>query len=179
MAVPASVTVKDMSGTYTLNKTLSDSSQATLKLQNVGFIVRQAAQYSAVTVTLKQYTDDKGVVHLDQDQVSTGGVRNLEERLVNGEWGERANKIWGQVKGMARFLKISELEDDYLKEGWSQDCIDGEIIDSVNESVGNGWKALQVYGFADVDGQRKHVRRVVTTKGKQVEKIRLVYDWKE
>lgn len=79
----------------------------------------------------------------------------------------------------ARFLKLSEVEDDYLKEGWSQDCIDGEIIDSVNESVTDGWRAVQVYGFADVNGERKHVRRIVTTKGKQVEKIRLVYDWKE
>lgn len=79
----------------------------------------------------------------------------------------------------ARFLKLSEVEDDYLKEGWSQDCIDGEIIDSVNESVTDGWRAVQVYGLADVNGERKHVRRIVTTKGKQVEKIRLVYDWKE
>lgn len=102
MAVPAHVTTKDMSGTYVLNKTLSDSSQAVLKMQNIGFLVRQAAQYSTVTVTLKQYTDDQGVVHLDQDQVSTGGIRNIEERSLNGEWGERVNKIWGKVKGMTR-----------------------------------------------------------------------------
>lgn len=102
MAVPAHVTTKDMSGTYVLSKTLSDSSQAVLKMQNIGFLVRQAAQYSTVTVTLKQYTDDQGVVHLDQDQVSTGGIRNIEERSLNGEWGERVNKIWGKVKGMTR-----------------------------------------------------------------------------
>ncbi|KAK4550191.1 hypothetical protein LTR36_003158 [Oleoguttula mirabilis] len=178
MAVPASVTTKDMSGTYTLNKTLSDSSQAVLKMQNIGFIVRQAAQYSTVTATLKQYTDDRGVVHLDQDQVSTGGIRNIEERTLDGVSGERTNSIWGKVRGVTRLTKLSELEDDYLKEGWSQDCIDGDLIYSVNESDTNGWRAVQVYGFADVGGERKHVRRVVTTKGEQVEKIRLVYDWK-
>ena len=100
--VPASVTTANLSGSYTLNAKLSDSSQAVLKLQNVGWVVRQAAAYSTVTITLKQYTDDKGVVHLDQDQTSTGGIRNEEERVLNGEWGESENKIWGKVKGRTR-----------------------------------------------------------------------------
>ena len=91
-----------MSGSYTLSKTLSDSSQAVLKMQNVAFIIRQAVQYSTVTVTLKQYTDAQGRVHLDQEQVSTGGIKNNEERVLDGNEENKENKIWGKVKGRSR-----------------------------------------------------------------------------
>ena len=100
--VPASVTTANLTGSYTLNAKLSDSSQAVLKMQNIGWVVRQAAAYSTVTVSLKQYTDDKGLVNLDQEQVSTGGIRNGEERVLDGEWRESENKIWGKVKGRTR-----------------------------------------------------------------------------
>ena len=104
MAVPQRVTTKDMTGTYTLNKTLSDSSQAVLKMQGIGWVVRQAVQYSNITQIMKQYTDEKGVVHVDQEAISTGGIRNVEDReiLGPGEWREKENKIWGKVKGMTR-----------------------------------------------------------------------------
>ena len=100
--VPASVTISNLTGSYILNAKLSDSSTAVLKLQNVGWVVRQAASYSTVTIELKQYTDDKGNVHLDQEQFSTGGQQNSEVRVMNGEWAETENKIWGKVKGVSR-----------------------------------------------------------------------------
>jgi hypothetical protein len=101
-AVPDTVTTADMSGTYVINKTLSDSSNNVLKMQNVGFIVRQAVNYSTVIVTLKQYKDDDGNVHLDQTQVSIGGTKNHEARVVNGQWGEADNPIWGKIEGWTR-----------------------------------------------------------------------------
>ena len=102
MAVPTTLTLKDLSGSYTLNKTLSDSLQPMLRMQNIGFIIRQAVQYSSITVTLKQYTDAEGKVHLDQEQVSTGGIRNTEDRVLDGEWSEKENRIWGLVKSRSR-----------------------------------------------------------------------------
>ncbi|KAI6875848.1 hypothetical protein KC323_g313 [Hortaea werneckii] len=177
MAAPTSVNIKDMTGTYTLNSKQSDSSQATLKMQGVGWLVRQAVQYSTITLHMKQYTDDKGTVHLDQESISTGNVSSVENRELNGEWGERENKIWGKVKGTTKFRKVSELEDDYLKEGWNQETLDGEVIEAVNESCTDTWTAVQIYGFAEIEGKRKHIRRTVAKKGKQVEKITLVYDY--
>ena len=102
MAAPTSVNIKDMTGTYTLNSKQSDSSQATLKMQGVGWLVRQAVQYSTITLHMKQYTDDMGTVHLDQESISTGNVSSVENRELNGEWGERENKIWGKVKGTTK-----------------------------------------------------------------------------
>jgi hypothetical protein len=102
MAVPSNVTAKDTSGTYVLNKTLSDSSQELLKMQNVGWLVRQAIAYSTITVTIKDFVDDEGKRHLEQHQVSLGGITNDDNRVLDGEWRENENKIWGKVKGSNR-----------------------------------------------------------------------------
>jgi len=111
MAVPSTVTIKDMSGVYVLNKTISDSVQTLLKMQGVGFIVRQAVLYSTVTVTIKQYSGDDGKVHLDQKQVSTGGITNEEFRMLDWSWSETENRIWGKVKGKNR---CGTLEHDVM-----------------------------------------------------------------
>lgn len=101
MAAPPTVTTANLSGTYVLNKTLSDSMDAVLKMQGVGWLVRQAAAYSTITVTMKQYVKD-GTVCLDVDQVSTGGLKSQEERVLNWKWFEKNDRVWGKVKGRAR-----------------------------------------------------------------------------
>ena len=182
MAVPPEITVKNMSGTYLLNRTLSDSSQTVLKMQSVNFAVRTAVAYSNVTVTLSQYTDDKGP-HLDQDQVSTGGIKNFEDRIMDGALTEKYNWIWGKVLGKSRYVKIEEITDGFLREGWSKDCIDGELVEGYveygTEKAKEKWTALQIWGFAEVDGERRHVRKILATKpGWKDQRIRMVYDWK-
>ena len=107
MAAPPSVTVHNLTGTYTLNNKLSDPMDAVLKMQGVGWLVRQAAAYSTVTVNMKQYArPEDGVVCLDVDQVSTGGIRSTEERVLNWEWFEKNDRIWGKVRGKARLVLI-------------------------------------------------------------------------
>ena len=56
---------------------------------------------------------------------------------------------------------------------------EGVLIDSYVESQGNGWTARQVWGFADVRGERRYVRRVVVKKGGKTIRARLVYDFVE
>jgi len=100
-SVPPSTTVSNMTGTYTLNKSLSDSTDALLKMQGVGWVVRQAAAYSSISISMRQYTaDDKP--HLDVEQTSTGGLKSTEERVLDWQWGEKDDKIWGKVRGKAR-----------------------------------------------------------------------------
>ena len=77
-----------------------------------------------------------------------------------------------------RFIKLSEIDDDFLKEGWTDDCCEGDVIESTNESVTDTWTARQIYGFAEVNGEKKQVRKIVGKKGDQIERIRMVYDWK-
>lgn len=179
MAVPSDITVHNLTGTYTLNRTLSDSSQAVLKMQSIGFIIRQAVQYSTVTVILQQYTDSEDRLHLDQEQISTGGIRNFEDRIMDWEWTEKYNRIWGKVHGKSRYVKLGEIEDEFLRDGWEEHCVREGIVEGYVESATDKWSARQVWGFAEVGGERKHVRRILAQKpGQESLRIRIVYDWK-
>lgn len=207
MAAPPSITIHSLSGAYDLNKTLSDSTSAMLKMQNIGFLVRQAANYSAITVHLSQYPypeDSTGsTVQVDQEQISTGNMKQYEPRILDGEVREREIQYWGKVRGWNkyvvflfpffsgffmfiilipfRYVKLSEItQDAWLTEGWDPECSSeqGQVLLSFTESVGNGWMACQVWGFATVDGIRRHVRRIYSKKGKEEHRVRLVYDYK-
>lgn len=104
MAAPESVTIDDLTGVYNLDKTLGDDSSNMLKMQGVGFIIRQAIAYSAVEITLKQTKDAEGITHLDSMQVSTGNQKNDEHWTMNNIETEVDNRIWGKVKGTAKYV---------------------------------------------------------------------------
>lgn len=53
----------------------------------------------------------------------------------------------------------------------------GKYIEVQVENAKVGWTAHQVWGFEEVDGQRRYVRHVVVRKGTNVERARLVYDF--
>lgn len=75
-------------------------------------------------------------------------------------------------------IKLSELEqDEYLTSGWTQDCLEGEVIEMLVESRTDTWTADQVWGMAEVNGERRQVRRIVAKKGDKVHRISIVYDW--
>ncbi|KAH0096033.1 hypothetical protein KCU66_g16273, partial [Aureobasidium melanogenum] len=120
MAVPDSVSLRNLSGTYYLNKSLSDSTDATLQMQGIGWIVRQAVKLSNVTLHVKQFVDDKGLMHIDNEQITTGNIRNLEERIIDYQWREKDDRIFGKVNGRSRYVKLDEIETDYLKQGWDE-----------------------------------------------------------
>ena len=197
MAVPPQITVSNLSGIYTLNSTLSDNSQQTLKMQSVSWLVRQAVQYSSIETTLKQYTTtptsmspDSGIPgpdglvhHLDQYQLSTGGIRNFEDRVMDWQTTVKPNKIWGEVRGRSRYIALPAIETDdpWLKEGWDDSC-SGEgkvVVEGYVEGVKEGWSAHQIWGFAVVGGERRHVRKILARRqGWKDERVRMVYDWK-
>ncbi|KAG9993002.1 hypothetical protein KCU78_g19115, partial [Aureobasidium melanogenum] len=182
MAVPDSVSLRNLSGTYYLNKSLSDSTDATLQMQGIGWIVRQAVKFSNVTLHVKQFVDDKGLMHIDNEQITTGNIRNLEERIIDYQWREKDDRVFGKVNGRSRYVKLDEIETDYLKQGWDEQFLaqsENEVVQVFVDSVGKkpNWEAEQVWGFEIVDSQKRHTRRIVVRKGKEEHHIRLVYDW--
>ena len=80
-------------------------------------------------------------------------------------------------------MDLDAVEDPFLKEGWLHDDAEkggpaGELhIESYVENDERGWTGEQIWGFADVDGKRYYVRRVVIKKGGEELKVRLVYNW--
>lgn len=102
MAVPGSVTTANISGTYILNKSLSDSSEGILKQQGVAWLVRKAVANSTVTVVVKHFTGEDGKIHIEQTQTSSFGMSNQDDRILDSEAREKENWIWGKVKSWNR-----------------------------------------------------------------------------
>jgi hypothetical protein len=100
---------------------------------------------------IKHYKDDAGVEHIDIDQTLTGGMSGTKEmRILN--WTERQNEdhVFGPVIGKSRRIKVDseELEDPFLKEGWTDDTVTYGVVQSYVESdtpkSGTTWIANQV-----------------------------------
>lgn len=184
MAAPPEVTMKNLTGTFVMNKSLSDDTDAVLALQGIGWFTRKAIALATVTLHVKQYIDDAGLTHIDIDQTATGGIKGTSE-IRTLDWVEREHNdhIFGDLKGKNRWCTLDVPDDAFLKDGW----LEGEEENSgpngerhmqgfvVNEK--NGWTGEQIWGFAIIDGKRYYTRRVVVSKGDKVLKTRLVYDW--
>lgn len=81
------------------------------------------------------------------------------------------------LTSLPRIVKQDDpaITDAYLKDDWEAGS---DLLVSYVESRTDTWTALQVWGFAEVDGVRKHVRRVFSKKGSQEQRVKLVYDFK-
>ncbi|APA15233.1 hypothetical protein SS1G_08851 [Sclerotinia sclerotiorum 1980 UF-70] len=185
MSAPPEITLKDLSGDWVMNKTLSDDTDAVLALQGVGWWSRKAISLATVTLHVKEYIDENNIPHIDIDQTATGGIKGTSEYRTL-DWVPRAHEdhLFGNVSAKSRFCNLEQVDDDaFLKEDW----LEGEEENSgpdgerhvqtygVNEE--RGWNAMQIWGFAIIDGKRYYTRRVVVKKGSEVLKVRLVYNW--
>jgi hypothetical protein len=156
-----------------------------LALQGIGWLTRKAIGLATVYLHVKQYTDDAGVVHIDIDQTATGGLKGTSE-LRTLDWVERphSDHIFGQLNGKTRWIKVEDVDDDFLNQGFLEDDAEngGPAGERHVESLvvsDKGWTARQIWGFATVEGERYYIRRVVVTKGDQSVKIRIVYNWQK
>jgi len=136
-----------------------------------------------VTLNIKQYVDDDGVIHIDIEQPGAAGIKGtVEKRILNGEWNEQENPVFGTVKGRTKWTTLSALsdsdeDDKFLKSKWDQQTQEGDVIESYAESLNNGWVARQVWGFQEVNGARKYTRNVVVKKGSETKRVTLHYDY--
>ncbi|TFY77633.1 hypothetical protein EWM64_g6378 [Hericium alpestre] len=183
MAVPSDLTTLDITGTYVLNKSKSDDTDEILRLQGVGWFTRKAIGFATITLTIKHYKGDDGLEHIDVDTTLTGGIKGTtENRILDWQRREHEDHVFGAVVGQSRRVKLDELDNEFLKSGWTADVAEHGTINSYVESdtpkSGYIWVANQTWGFEEIDGERRHVRHVDFT-GKEGEHIqaRLVYDY--
>ncbi|RFU34944.1 hypothetical protein B7463_g1388, partial [Scytalidium lignicola] len=178
MAAPPETTLKSLDGKFAMNKTLSDDVDPVLVLQGVGWLTRKAISFATITLHIKEYVDEAGATHIDIDQTATGGIKGTTE-LRTLDWTVRSHEdhIFGNIAGRSRFISLDseEIEDPWLKEGWLVE--EGLNIESEAVNEEKGWTALQIWGFAEVDGERYYTRRVRASKGDEVVRVRMYYDY--
>ncbi|KEZ46449.1 Uncharacterized protein SAPIO_CDS0776 [Scedosporium apiospermum] len=192
MAAPASSNISNLEGRWLMNHTLSDSIEPGLSLQGISFLLRKTITLASVTLEIKQFTappkapntSTDPVTHIDIQQIATAGLKGTrEERCLDNTFRPHSDWIFGSVRGQSRWISLEEVEDEFLKKGWTIDDAEEagpegkkHVLSHV-ESVDNGWTATQIWGFQEVKGERRYVRNIVIKKGDKRVDMRLVYDY--
>jgi hypothetical protein len=131
----------------------------------------------------KSFTDAEGIYHIESVQMGPAGFKgSTEARVLDGKWHDKSDFIFGPTKEKTEWIKLSDLsdtdeDDKYLKTGFDAETEAGEVINATIESVGAGWVGRQVWGFATVDGVRKHVRHITVRKGDKVVRLKMINDY--
>jgi hypothetical protein len=131
----------------------------------------------------------------------SGGLQGTTEvRVLDGNKRQHKDHVFGSVEGRTTWIKLDEIEEDFLKQGWADEVKEGKgLINSFVKSLDRDWEAqqvstvsgfagllfwgtsflttLQVWGMAMVNGQRFYVRRVVCKTPAKTLTARLVYDY--
>jgi len=191
MASPPEITITNLSGKYVMNKTISDDVDALLTLQGVGWLTRKAIRFATVLLTIDEYEKDN-FTHIDITSVASGLSTTQEDRTLDWTSKEHSDKIFGKVIGKSKLFKIQDFhmegpgpaeDKTFLKAEKLKDLrtdssfLEDEHVQSWAASQGGGWTAEQIWGFEQIDGKRFYTRRVVVRKGKDVQRVRLVYDY--
>ncbi|KAF2636364.1 hypothetical protein P280DRAFT_409685 [Massarina eburnea CBS 473.64] len=195
MAAPATKTIKDLNGKWLMNRKLSDPSDPILTLQGISWFTRKAVNLATVTQHTKQYTADEqdGVPHIDVDQTATGGIKGTSEHRTL-DWTPRLHSDWlfGDLMGQSRFNTIKSILEEskekgesaeadvkYLTEGWLPESLDGDVFEGFVDNEKSHWTAWAIWGFADIEGERRLVRKFAFNRKDKAEKLhsRLVYEW--
>ncbi len=118
-------------------------------MQGVTWISRTAISYATVTLYVNHYKDENGIEHIDTDQTLTGGVPGTTEKRIL-DWTPRGHYdyVFGAVTGKSRRLKVDEIEDKFLKDGWLPDTQEHGVIcswiESDRERSGYSWTSYEV-----------------------------------
>ncbi|MCJ1338821.1 hypothetical protein MMC09_004110 [Bachmanniomyces sp. S44760] len=179
MAAPPEVTLKDLTGKWIMNKTLSDDTDKILQLQGVSWLIRKGISLSTINLDITEYiapSEDGDKTHIDIIQKATpGGSRTEEKRTLDWTYRPHTDNIFGTVKGRSRWVGVGELDEEWFKQDWEDP--EGEKVQSYVISEERGWLANQVWGFEIILEKRYYTRHLIVTKGEEKIEARLVYDF--
>ncbi|KAK2600233.1 hypothetical protein QQS21_005029 [Conoideocrella luteorostrata] len=184
MAAPAEKTLKNLNGSWTVDSELSESTDPALAIQGISYLVRTGISYATISIAVNQYDgppkppneSTETFTHVDIDQSASGLTSTQENRCLDNTWREHSDWLFGNVKGRTTWVSLDEVEDTYLKTGWETEG-DGKFILSHVESQDSGWTATQLWGFQQVNGERRYCRNIVVAKGDERAEFRLVYKY--
>lgn len=159
-------------------------------------MTRKAIGLATVTQHLKQSPttgeDGKPTTQIDIEQTATGGLKaSSEHRTLDWHFRGHSDWLFGTLQGKTRYNTLKALVEDskgqghveedakFLAEGWLKETEEGEIVESFVDNDGAKWTGWQIWGFAEINGERRLTRRfAIRRKDKnEVVRIRLTYDW--
>lgn len=201
MAAPKTSSLGNMNGAWIFHKGLSDSTNALLTLQGLPWWKRQvraepwlsfsnlaknhkAAAVVAVTEHISQTEAQNNVARFDIELRITGGFKGGKEWLVLDGSEETMNHVnLGPVKNVCTWSDLSDVDDEWLKEGWLDEepaGPNGERYLKISvKSEQGGWHLTNIWGFIEIEGERYHARKLLCQKGEETARCRAIYGWVE
>ncbi|OKL60778.1 hypothetical protein UA08_04444 [Talaromyces atroroseus] len=183
MAAPDHVTMKDLSGIWVMSKSLSDDMEPSLKLQGIPWVIRKVVSWATITGRLKQTVDENGTTLISIEQTATSGIKGeTETHRLNWSPVTHASTMFGSQTVRSRWVILNDNAksedgralDPFLTEGW----LDRESPHvQVSIQSEKGWTAEQIWGFAQVEEKRYHVRKFLVRNNEEEAKVQIVYEW--
>ncbi|KAI8287917.1 hypothetical protein K4K60_011805 [Colletotrichum sp. SAR11_57] len=167
MAAPSTCTLHNLTGKFRTNKQLSDSSDPLLAIQGINWAIRKAMGAVPIVINIKACPPENGVDVIEAENVIGGGIHKAKERrLLNWDVVERTDANFGRLRVQNGWSALSDKEH-------SQESV---IMIKV-ENLDHAWTQEQTWGFEEIDGIRRYVRKIVVTKEGKRETARLVFDY--
>lgn len=134
-SAPASVTDADLSGIWTLSKTLSDDTEPLFILQGIGYLLRKAAKIGKVSLKI-EHASAATPPTLTMTIIPPGGFKGATNvRRLDGEPEQERNFMFGQISMTYRVKKKGDVTGYHAEEEW----IGENILEEIIESTGAGW----------------------------------------
>ena len=177
MAAPPGKTLQNLGGKWTLNKSLSDDYTQVLALQGVNALIRKAIGTASVHLTITQLSEKE--VRMEQTATAASIPGTTEEYILDWEWRKNHDAFFGDIEGRSRWITIAGAKQNGAEGDWKEDDSGGKLIQAVGKKPDDTWTATHLWGFENIDGARRHTRRVKVSSsdGKEL-KVRMVYDFK-
>lgn len=176
MAAPESKTLQSLGGKWTLNKDLSDDFSPVLALQGTNTMIRKAV--GVASVHLKVTHDTPDIIHMENTATAAGIPGTKEDYQLDYQWRTSQDPFFGEVEGRSRWITQADAKANGAEGEWLEGDSDGKLIQAVGKKPDDAWIATHLWGFENVEGARRHTRRVkVTSRDGEEVKVRMVYDF--
>lgn len=183
--------MQDLTGSWLLNKTLSDSFDPAFTLQGIPWIIRKLVSVTTLSLKVAHDIDEAGAKMLIFTQAASVAIAGLSEeketRFLDGRETLHSSAMFGTSASRSFLVNLSTatgndgkpldpfLTQDLLREG--EPGGDNNLFDLVIHQT-KGWTMEQIWGFGIVNEERRLVRKMVIRKGAEVVYITAYYDWK-
>ena len=138
--------------------------------------MRKVLNAAKVTLTIQESEVD-GVTHLQIESKPGAGLPpSTEARVFNNEPVEVEHPLFGKVRSQTRWATAGELQvvDASLAQGFEEGALAYVRTEHLEHE---GTLTQQAWGFEEINGTRFHTRHVVVSKGDEVVKVKVVYDY--
>jgi hypothetical protein len=119
-----------------------------------------------------------GLEHIDSASTVLGISGSTEVRVLDGKPRDNEDDVYGAYTGTAQWTKVENLDVEWTKEGWLDEVKEGKgVMRDLVKGRGKEWDVDMSWGFAEINGERRQVRRIVAKNPQKTANVRLVYDY--